>query len=439
MQETILLAVLIAIVVVIFAILYKNMNLDKNNVNAPSLEHFENEVAVMAGNENENLQEEHDELKKYMKIHGMYPMNKGIDMSKYVLKSTVERTQQKPDMSQYILKSSCPRQKECPVINRDEWIRKSELPPNWNKQCPEQPDLTNYVLKTTIPPTQKCPPCVCPKVKINAGLCREPNKDDCVKAGVLEDACPKPKPCPTPQCPPQKECPKIEPPPPCPRPPPVKCPEPKCAPCPQCPKEGKCPEPTRCPPAQDCPKCYDVKYLKVPVVKSEPIKKPEQESIFPADLIKTKIIRQQAPEVPRQPRIVSLDDGNNDDDENLLPQLVRPNDYNEIAPAPSIINSNTRNTLRAAPVPKALDVVNNISELNNNKNNKNKNNKYEGLLQQIKNLKNIIKTQESKNNSDSSNNGNNNSLNNKKGGQCGKAEYNKAFDKYGVRGFNNVL
>ena len=102
---------------------------------------------------------------------------------------------------------------------------------------------------------------------------------------------------------------------------------------PQCPTEGKCPEPTRCPPTQDCPKCYDVKYLKVPVVKSEPVKRPEQESIFPADLI-TKILRQQEPQQPRQPRIVGVNDQinnnqNNEDneyyeEENLSPQIIRP-------------------------------------------------------------------------------------------------------------------
>ena len=49
-------------------------------------------------------------------------------------------------MSKYVLKTSIPPPVKCPKINRDEFIRKSELPPNWNKECPAHPDLTNYVL-----------------------------------------------------------------------------------------------------------------------------------------------------------------------------------------------------------------------------------------------------------------------------------------------------
>ena len=71
-----------------------------------------------------------------MKIHGLYPQNQGVDMTKYVLKSTVKSDTVCPDMSQYILKSSVPPPQQCPQINRDEWIRKTELPPNWNKECP---------------------------------------------------------------------------------------------------------------------------------------------------------------------------------------------------------------------------------------------------------------------------------------------------------------
>ena len=91
-------------------------------------------------------------------------------MSKYVLKSEVAKEDRCPDMSKYVLKSSVPPPTKCPTINKDEWVRKTELPPNWNKDCPAHPDLTNYVLKSTIPPTQKCPSCICPKVNVDAGL-----------------------------------------------------------------------------------------------------------------------------------------------------------------------------------------------------------------------------------------------------------------------------
>ena len=80
-------------------------------------------------------------------------------------------------------------------------------------QCPAHPDLTNYVLKSTIPSKQDCPACICPKVKVNAGLCREPSKEECLKnTEVLKDApCPKPEPCPEPVCPPQQPCPDPDP------------------------------------------------------------------------------------------------------------------------------------------------------------------------------------------------------------------------------------
>ena len=67
---------------------------------------------------------------------------------------------------------------------------------------------------------------------------------------------------------------------------------PVCPKCPEPPDIGKCPEPERCPPSKDCPKCYGVKYIKVPVVKSEPPKKPQRRTIFPENLIDTKLIRE---------------------------------------------------------------------------------------------------------------------------------------------------
>ena len=154
-SKQILLIMLISIVLIVIVISFQKMRLDnndkynvKNNVknNNLNIENFENN--------NNNPENNLDELKKYMKIQGLYPMSKGVDMSKYVLKSQVDKQKACPDMSKYISKAAVPRPIKCPVINRDEWIKKSELPPNWNKECPKQPDLTNYVLKSTIPPTQ---------------------------------------------------------------------------------------------------------------------------------------------------------------------------------------------------------------------------------------------------------------------------------------------
>ena len=103
-----------------------------------------------------------------------------------------------------------------PRINLDDYVKKSSLPPE--KVCPTLPeiDMSAYVKKSTLPPPQKCPECICPKVKVSAGLCR-----DCPPC----PACPAPQPCPV------KECPA---PPPC--------------------------------PVKECPKCSDVKYIKVPTV-----------------------------------------------------------------------------------------------------------------------------------------------------------------------------
>ena len=103
-----------------------------------------------------------------------------------------------------------------PRINLDDYVKKSSLPPE--KVCPTLPeiDMSAYVKKSTLPPAQKCPECICPKVKVSAGLCR-----DCPPC----PACPAPQPCPV------KECPA---PPPC--------------------------------PVKECPKCSDVKYIKVPAV-----------------------------------------------------------------------------------------------------------------------------------------------------------------------------
>lgn len=381
--ELILLIFLISIIIVVLSIIFTKMKNQENNLennkkllrNNNVVENFQSDNVI------QRLKNENDKLKKYMKIHGLYPQSPNIDLSKYVLKSSVQPPQKCPDMSKYVLKTSIPPPVRCPVINRDEWVRKTELPANWNKECPKHPDLSNYVLKSTIPPTQKCPPCICPKIKVNAGLCRKPNKEDCVKAGVLEDACPKPKPCPIPQIPP------------CPRPPPPpKCPELKC---PECPKVGKCPEPTRCPPAQNCPKCYDVKYLKVPVVKSEPLPKPEKETIFPTNLIDTKLIRQHVEQQPRQPKIVEVTNQTiyvppPQISYDITPEISNDND-NIPEPAPSVTSINQRKVNRN-------DIVNNNLDLKN---------------------KQLFSS-------------------NRKG-KCPKVKIDKAYNKFGIHGFNNVL
>ena len=387
-----LLIALVSIVLIVLVIIIEKNRVDKNdrnnmingnNVNN-ILENFE---------DNSESQDNLDEMKKYMKIHGLYPMNKGTDMSKYVLKSSVEKSKRCPDMSRYIPKSAVPRQVKCPQINRDDWVRKSELPPNWNKECPAHPDLTNYVLKSTIPPTQKCPPCVCPKIKVNAGLCREPNKEDCIKSGALDDACPKPEPCPVPKCPENKPCPVPK--------------DPICPKCPTPPELGKCPDPERCPPAKNCPKCYSVKYVKVPVVKSEPPQKPAKDTIFPQNFIETKLLRQQEPRQPRQPRILSLnsDENNISQLRNELKKEIMDEINTDLAPSISYKNnienmSNTSIMTEENMFPSYTEEI----EDNNNKD-------------IVTDLKNTVEQKK----------------------KCNKVSFNNMFKKFGVLGFNNNI
>lgn len=136
----------------------------------------------------------------------------------------------------------------CPVdssYDPADYVKKTEF----NQQsCPKMPNLKDYVLKSTIPPIQKCPSCVCPKVKVEAGLCK--------KCPDPKNNCPKPKPCDYEQCknvikcePWQKQvsCPKCPAPQPCPQLPTKVCPAitiPKA--------DFKCPETKPCPVPPPC-------------------------------------------------------------------------------------------------------------------------------------------------------------------------------------------
>lgn len=104
------------------------------------------------------------------------PPPKEIDMSRYVLKSSIPPCPSVPDLSNYILKS--------------------EIPP--------MPDLSNYVLKSSIPKQQP--------VILDCSKCKTP-KGDC-------PPCPRPR-CPEVKCPEPTKCPAC---PPCPR---ASCPQTK--------------------------------------------------------------------------------------------------------------------------------------------------------------------------------------------------------------------
>ena len=179
-----------------------------------------------------------------------YDVSENIDINpEYKLRemlNDITRKNEKVDMNQYVRRTGIEQsaraiaQEYCPVpadFNIDEYIKKSEIK---EKTCPKVPDLKDFVLKSSIPPTQQCPPCVCPKVKVQSGMCKscpKPEEKVCpppkacgvkecksiIKCapGELEippcDPCPAPQPCPTQ---PPKVCPAI----PLPNPKDIKCP-----------------------------------------------------------------------------------------------------------------------------------------------------------------------------------------------------------------------
>lgn len=83
----------------------------------------------------------------------------------------------------------------CPVppdYNPSLYIKKTEI--EKEQACPKMPNMKDYVLKSSIPPEKECPPCICPKVNVSAGLCKDGNKEG---ADVV---CPPPKPCGAEEC-----------------------------------------------------------------------------------------------------------------------------------------------------------------------------------------------------------------------------------------------
>ena len=183
--------------------------------------------------------------------YGLYPRSASPDLSKYALKSeilpdsvtkcTVGKAE---DRDKYIHKSDIPD--PGPKIDLNKYVLKSSIPPE--KICPPQKeiDYSKYVLKSSLPPAQKCPPCICPKVKVSAGLCKK---------------CPPP-----PKCPPPQPCRE------------VKCPEPK-----PCPDSGRCPEPVPCP-ALDEKVRYDIKYIKVPTVITKVVQVDENGNVLKTEI-----------------------------------------------------------------------------------------------------------------------------------------------------------
>ena len=175
-------------------------------------------AAIQSNLANENP----EQLKKTIQTLQQRLINYGYapDLSKYVRKTELGNDGKctvnvADDRDKYISKTDV--QPPGPRIDLSQYVKKSAIPPA--PVCNPTPtvDLSAYVKKSTLPPTEKCPPCISPKVKVSAGLCRE---------------CPPAPPCPAPE------------------------------PCPSC----NCPPPAPCPTQKECIKCDEVRYIKVPTV-----------------------------------------------------------------------------------------------------------------------------------------------------------------------------
>ena len=203
---------------------------NNNTTNINMGQNIENEILDQYMDEDLDGLSEEDKKRKIAVLRaqlakfGLYPTADSPDMSKYVLKTELDKGDDRctvsvaEDRDKYIAKSAVPEPK-CPGVDMSKYVLKSSVQPEKICPPPKEIDYSRYVLKSTIPPAQKCPPCICPKVKVSAGLCKA-----------------------------------------CPPPPKAKCPEVK--PCPQ----PTCPEPKPCPAQPPAEKCHSIKYVKVPVM-----------------------------------------------------------------------------------------------------------------------------------------------------------------------------
>ena len=166
--------------------------------------------------------------------YGLYPGGDSPDLSKYALKTEVSSDLGKctvssaEDRDKYMHKSDIANLEATNKVDLSKYVLKTSIPPE--KVCPPRPDIdySKYVLKSTLPPSRKCPPCICPKVKVSAGLCKK---------------CPPPPKCPEPEPCPAQKCPDVNP----------------------CPADLTCPDVKPCP-KTECPQLHKIKYIKVPVV-----------------------------------------------------------------------------------------------------------------------------------------------------------------------------
>ena len=222
-----LVVTVLLVLAVICSIITLNISLSGNL----SKEGFQNNNGNNGNSNNLNNLSKEELFEKYQELKKSYEdVLEGEDLSKYVLKSELNPNENQMctvskavDRHLHIPKSSCSG--NGPKVDMSKYVLKSSIPPERVCPPPKEIDYSKYVLKSSIPPPQKCPPCICPKVKVSAGLC---------KTCPPPPKCPAPAPCPT-----------------------VNCPEPKA-----CPPEKYCPAPKAC--SQE--KEVQVKYVQVPTV-----------------------------------------------------------------------------------------------------------------------------------------------------------------------------
>lgn len=224
--------VLLVFLGIILILCFILMLMDNKNSHMNNIENFDPVIDAIQS----KLQSESPaELKKTISTLQQRLIDYGYapDLNNYVKKTQLSPNDGKcsvataDDRDKYVAKSDVPS--PGPRIDLSQYVKKSSIPPA--PVCPTQPeiDYSQYVKKSTLPPNEKCPPCIAPKVKVSAGLCRE---------------CP-----PAPSCPAPERCPEIK-----------------------CPVQQPCPAPPLCPPQAPCPtqtpcvKCEEVRYIKVPTI-----------------------------------------------------------------------------------------------------------------------------------------------------------------------------
>ena len=224
--------VLLVFLGIILILCFILMLMDNKNSYMNNIENFDPVIDAIQS----KLQSESPaELKKTISTLQQRLIDYGYapDLNNYVTKTELSPNDGKcivataDDRDKYVAKSDVPS--PGPRIDLSQYVKKSSIPPA--PVCPTTPqiDYSQYVKKSTLPPNEKCPPCIAPKVKVSAGLCRE---------------CP-----PAPSCPAPERCPEIK-----------------------CPVQQPCPAPPKCPPQAPCPtqapcvKCDEIRYIKVPTV-----------------------------------------------------------------------------------------------------------------------------------------------------------------------------